>query len=76
MTKIVNRPPSDSAVLGQKFLTVSEFAALLRLSKMTVYRLIGRGELEVIRAGRTYRIPEEAAAKFTGGTAAGGMSHA
>lgn len=34
----------------------SEVAVALRTSKMTVYRLIQRGELDVIRVGRAYRV--------------------
>lgn len=42
------------------FLTVTEVAASLRISKMTVYRLIHTGELPSIRVGRTFRIPVKA----------------
>lgn len=59
--------PSDSPLLERKFLTVAELATALRLSKMTVYRLISSGELEAVRAGRSYRIPEEAAGAYMRG---------
>lgn len=39
--------------------TVSEVAALLRVSRMTVYRLIRQGDLPAVRIGRGYRIPED-----------------
>ena len=43
----------------EKLLTVSEVAAIFRISKMSVYRMIERKELLVIRLGqRTIRIPE------------------
>ena len=45
-------PPKGS------FLTVAEVAAALRVSTMTVYRLIKAGELSSVRVGRSYRIPE------------------
>jgi excisionase family DNA binding protein len=38
------------------FLTVSEVAAVLRISTMTVYRLINAGELPAARIGRSYRL--------------------
>lgn len=40
-------------------MTVSEVAQLVRVSKMTVYRLIKQGELPAVRVGRGYRIREE-----------------
>ena len=43
-----------------KFLTVAEVAAIMRVSKMTVYRLVHAGELPAVRFGRSYRAPETA----------------
>lgn len=43
-----------------RFLTVAEVAALMRVSKMTVYRLVHAGELPAVRFGRSYRVPESA----------------
>ncbi|MBY6060194.1 helix-turn-helix domain-containing protein [Microbacterium esteraromaticum] len=43
-----------------RFLTVAEVAELMRVSKMTVYRLVHAGELPAIRFGRSYRVPESA----------------
>ena len=43
-----------------KFLTVAEVATLMRVSKMTVYRLVHSAELPAIRVGRSFRVPEEA----------------
>lgn len=45
-------------------LTVNEVAAILRLSKMTVYRFIHGGEIRSILVGRSYRIPESALNEF------------
>jgi excisionase family DNA binding protein len=42
-----------------KFLTVAEVAAVMRVSKMTVYRLVHSGELPAIRVGRSFRVPEQ-----------------
>jgi excisionase family DNA binding protein len=43
---------------GDRLLTVQEVAATLRVSNMTVYRLIRAGELRAIRVGRGYRLRE------------------
>jgi excisionase family DNA binding protein len=42
------------------FLTVAEVAAVMRVSKMTVYRLVHSGHLPAIRVGRSFRVPEQA----------------
>ena len=41
-----------------KMLTVAEVADIMRVSKMTVYRLVGNGWLKSIRIGRSFRVPE------------------
>ena len=41
-----------------RFLTVQEVAALMRVSSMTVYRLIKAGELAAVRVGRSFRVSE------------------
>lgn len=43
-----------------RFLTVAEVAEVMRVSKMTVYRLVHSGELPAVRFGRSYRVPENA----------------
>ena len=43
-----------------RFLTVAEVASVMRVSKMTVYRLVHPGELPAIRVGRSFRVPEQA----------------
>ncbi|MCW2599236.1 MAG: binding domain protein excisionase family [Frankiales bacterium] len=43
-----------------KFLTVAEVAAVMRVSRMTVYRLVHAGELASVRVGRSFRVPENA----------------
>ncbi|MCW2681232.1 MAG: binding domain protein excisionase family [Frankiales bacterium] len=43
-----------------KFLTVAEVAAVMRVSKMTVYRLVHSGDLASVQVGRSFRIPERA----------------
>lgn len=46
-----------------RFLTVAEVADMMRVSSMTVYRLVHAGELPAVRFGRSYRIPESAVAQ-------------
>ena len=51
----------DLPTVGQvQFLTVAEVAALMRVSKMTVYRLVHSGELPAVRVGKSFRVPEKA----------------
>ena len=50
----------DNALAEVRFLTVAEVAALMRVSKMTVYRLVHSGELPAVRVGRSFRVPEQA----------------
>lgn len=45
-----------------RFLTVAEVAEMMRVSNMTVYRLVQSGKLPAVRFGRSYRIPESAVA--------------
>ncbi|MHB8670047.1 MAG: helix-turn-helix domain-containing protein [Acidimicrobiales bacterium] len=42
-----------------RYLTVAELADLLRVSTMTVYRLLQAGELASVRVGKSYRVREE-----------------
>ncbi|MEA2498577.1 MAG: hypothetical protein QOH26_982 [Actinomycetota bacterium] len=41
---------------GEPLLTVGEVAGVMRVSNMTVYRLIKSGQLAAIRVGKNYRI--------------------
>lgn len=43
-----------------QFLTVAEVAAIMRVSKMTVYRMVHSGDLPAVRVGRSFRVPEDA----------------
>jgi excisionase family DNA binding protein len=47
-----------------RFLTVAEVATIMRVSKMTVYRLVHSGELEAVRVGRSFRVPEQAVNQY------------
>ncbi len=42
--------------LDEPLLTVGEVAQTMRVSNMTVYRLIKSGQLAAIRVGKNYRI--------------------
>ena len=46
------------------FLTVAEVADIMRVSKMTVYRLVHSGELPAVRVGRSFRVHETAVNKY------------
>ncbi len=41
------------------YLTVAEVALAMRVSKMTVYRLLHAGDLPSIRFGKSYRVSEQ-----------------
>ena len=57
----VGRPaPVPAQRAAVTFLTVAEVASLMRVSKMTVYRLVHGGELSAVRVGRSFRVPERA----------------
>ena len=47
-----------------RFLTVAEVASIMRVSKMTVYRLVHAGELPAVRVGRSFRVPEDEVHKY------------
>jgi excisionase family DNA binding protein len=57
--------PQLPAILTQDYLTVDELRLMLRISKMTAYRLIWEGQIEgAMQVGRTIRIPASGAAKY------------
>ncbi|MGL5811454.1 MAG: helix-turn-helix domain-containing protein [Nocardioides sp.] len=49
--------PADSPDV--RFRTVAEVAAMMRVSKMTVYRMLHNGEIPALRVGRSFRVREE-----------------
>lgn len=58
-TVATSEPATYSTVTtseADEFLTVADVARTLRLSKMSVYRLIHAGELEAHRFGRSFRV--------------------
>ena len=53
---------NDDAILptpagAVELLTVAEVAAMMRVSKMTIYRMIDSEELHAIRVGKSIRLP-------------------
>ncbi len=53
-----SRERSES-IPDPKFLTIAEVAAMMRVSKMTVYRLVHGGDLPAVRVGRSFRVTED-----------------
>ncbi|MGI9124716.1 MAG: cell division/environmental response transcriptional regulator [Mycobacterium sp.] len=51
---------ADGPIAKTQFLTVAEVASLMRVSKMTVYRLVHNGELPAVRVGRSFRVHAKA----------------
>jgi excisionase family DNA binding protein len=49
---------------NDRLLTVAEVAGVMRVSNMTVYRLIKAGELAAIRVGKNYRVRESDVDKY------------
>jgi len=60
--------PTQPSTLGQvRFLTVAEVAEIMRVSRMTVYRLVHSGELPAVRVGRSFWVPEKAVHSYLEG---------
>ena len=49
-----------TSLSNMKFFTVNEVAEMMRVSPMTVYRMVHSGEVPASRFGRSFRIPESA----------------
>ncbi|MCL1897297.1 MAG: helix-turn-helix domain-containing protein [Micrococcales bacterium] len=60
------------------FYTVAEVAQMMRVSPMTIYRLIRSGELRALRVGHSYRVPAESLEDFmsAGGSTLAGPGQA
>jgi len=54
---------SDAAA-RPSFLTVAEVADAMRVSRMTVYRLVHAGEMPAIRVGKSFRVPAAALEEY------------
>ena len=51
-------------ISDSKFLTVAEVASMMRVSKMTVYRLVHSGELPAVSVGGCFRVREDDANEY------------
>ncbi|MBS2964953.1 helix-turn-helix domain-containing protein [Actinocrinis puniceicyclus] len=59
----VDAPPA--AELDElSLLKVGEVAEVMRVSKMTVYRMVHSGELPTLRVGRGFRVPAKAVREY------------
>ncbi len=56
--------PTGDPLSDVRFLTVAEVATAMRVSKMTVYRLVHGGDLPAVRVGRSFRVPEDAVNEY------------
>lgn len=53
-----------SPMAEMSFMTVAEVATVMRVSKMTVYRLVHAGDLPAVRVGRSFRVPSNAVHEY------------
>ncbi len=44
--------------ISQEFLTTSELAAIIGVSRVTIYKRIKKGDIDAIRIGRNYVVPK------------------
>ena len=51
--------PLAEDITSARYLMVREVAATLRVSNMTVYRLINSGDLPAVRVGKSFRLRED-----------------
>jgi excisionase family DNA binding protein len=65
---------SDQLPTGTELLTVAEVSNMLRVSKMTIYRMVHSGELTHVRVGRSFRIPADAVRDILGSRLQGDQS--
>jgi excisionase family DNA binding protein len=47
-----------------KFMTMNEVAETLSVSRMTIHRLVDKGEIKSLKVGRAVRIPEESIKEY------------
>ena len=67
MSKKATPKDTASGISQVTFLTVAEVAEMMRVSKMTVYRLVHSGELPAVRVGRSFRVPQKAVHDYLDG---------
>jgi excisionase family DNA binding protein len=59
-----DEPTTPGPVRTPTYLTVAEVATMMRLSRMSVYRLIHAGDLAAVRFGRSFRVPAEEVRRY------------
>jgi len=50
----------------EKYTSIAELAKILGISRIAVYKKIKKGEIEAVRIGRSFAIPERYAASILG----------
>jgi len=65
--RVQRKPQVQSGEAKPRFVTVAEVADQLRVSNMTVYRLVQSGQLAAVRVGRSYRIREDDVDRYLAG---------
>jgi len=46
-------------MIENEYLSISQFAKILRVSRIAIYKKIKKGQIEAIRIGRSYVIPKK-----------------
>ena len=57
----------DKKVKKKEYLSIPEFARLLGITRMAVYNRVKKGEIEAIKVGRNYAIPQRSIVKILNG---------
>lgn len=65
--RVQRKPHVQSGDAKPRYVTVAEVADQLRVSNMTVYRLVQSGQLAAVRVGRSYRIREDDVDRYLAG---------
>ena len=60
MTSTPAGPDGVRSLSDLRYMTVAEVAALMRVSRMTVYRMVHEGQIASVKVGRSFRVPETA----------------
>ncbi len=61
---LMDAEPPEGGLAAVNLLTVAEVAAAMRVSKMTVYRLVHSGELPALRVGKSFRVSQDAVNEY------------
>jgi len=56
---IINDIIEQKDKMKEKLLTINEITAILKVSKLTIYRYIKAGKLPAYKVGRDYRVKQE-----------------